>query len=427
MERLLGNGLKYKMYLQTADLSVGYSGKALIKNINIGVEKGKILCLLGPNGSGKSTILRSITRHLKKIAGTVLIDQEDMNNFSSVESAKKLSVVLTDKVAPELMTCEEVVATGRYPYTNHFGKITEADQRIVEESMAAVSILDLMNQEFTRLSDGQKQRVLLARAICQKPEIIVLDEPTSYLDIRHKIELLGILRNMAVKEEVTVVLSLHEVDLAAKLADTIILVKDNHVYGCGCPEDVLNDAVIKDLYGIEHGSFNMLLGSVELPKTCDLEPKVFIFGGDGSGTLCYRALNKRGISFCTGILYHNDVDYQVAKSLAKQTIVEKSFRPVSEFVFEQARKALLKCDVVIDSGFDLEGEDNRNKVLLELAGNANKTILSLRHQPIKANANWEKNVEYFDDISSLISSEGLKFRSNNSRERKLHRSLAASI
>jgi iron complex transport system ATP-binding protein len=321
------------------------------------------------------------------------------------------------------MTCGEVVATGRYPYTNHFGKLTERDNRIVAESMEAVRVLDLMDQEFIRLSDGQKQRVLLARAICQRPEIIVLDEPTSYLDIRHKIELLGVLRTMAVEQNVTVILSLHEVDLAAKLADQIILVKENHVYGYGCPEDILDDEVIRDLYGIEHGSFNMLLGSVELPKTSDDEPKVFVFGGDGCGTLCYRALNKRGISFATGVLYHNDVDYQVARSLAGQTIFEKSFRPISEFVYEQARKSLLKCEVVIDSGFDLEGENNRNRMLLEIARHANKPILSLRGKAEKA----QGKVEYFDDIGSLINSDRLKFGSAREHERKQRRAVAASI
>ncbi|KNZ41113.1 ABC transporter ATP-binding protein [Acetobacterium bakii] len=395
------------MYFQTDNLSVGYCGKALIKNINIGVEKGKILCLLGPNGSGKSTILKSISRHLKKIAGTVFIAKEDMNNLNSVEVAKRLSVVLTEKVAPELMTCEEVVATGRYPYTNHFGKLTDEDHRIIEESMAAVSVLDLMDNEFSHLSDGQKQRVLLARAICQQPEIIILDEPTSYLDIRHKIELLGILRKMAVNQKVTVILSLHEVDLAAKLADTIILVKDNSVYGSGCPEDVLSDTVIKKLYGIEAGSFNMLMGSVELPKTCQTEPKVFVFGGDGYGTRCYRALHKRGISFCTGVLYHNDVDYQVAMSLARQTIFEKSFRPISDVIYEQACKAMLNCKVIIDTGFDLDGVTNRNRQLLELAYNTNKPILSLRKQPQKTKA----NIQYFNDIGSMISCEKLMLES----------------
>ncbi|KAF5079076.1 Vitamin B12 import ATP-binding protein BtuD [anaerobic digester metagenome] len=400
------------MYFQTDNLSVGYGGKTLIKDINIGVEKGKILCLLGPNGSGKSTVLRSISKHLKKIAGTVFIGKEDINHLNSIETAKKISVVLTDRVAPELMTCQEVVATGRYPYTNHFGKLTERDEQIIEESMKSVKVLELRDKDFTQLSDGQKQRVLLARAICQKPEIIILDEPTSYLDIRHKIELLGILRKMAVEDNVTVVLSLHEVDLAAKLADTIILVNDNRVYGCGCPEDILDDAIIRNLYGIDQGSFNMLLGSVELPKTCHTDPNVFVFGGDGYGTPCYRALNKKGISFCTGVLYHNDVDYQVAKSLAHEIIFEKSFRPIGDAVYEAARKAMLKCDVIIDSGFELEGENNRNRTLLELAKNTGKTILCLRRKPLKTSG----SVRYFDDIQTMINSVELEVLASEKNE-----------
>ena len=392
------------MYFQTENLSVGYNGKTLIDNINVGIEKGKILCLLGPNGSGKSTILKSISRHLKKISGTVYIGKEDLGSLKSVDVAKRLSVVLTEKVAPELMTCEEVVATGRYPYTNHFGKLTVEDHRIVRSSMEAVSVLELMDKEFIRLSDGQKQRVLLARAICQQPEIIILDEPTSYLDIRHKIELLGILRRMAVSENVTVILSLHEVDLASKLADTIILVKDNCIYGTGCPEDILNDEVIKTLYGIDQGNFNMLMGSVELPKTCQTEPRVFVFGGDGYGTRCYRALNKSGISFATGVLYHNDVDFQVANSLAAQTIVEKSFRPISDTVYEQACKALLSSEIIIDTGFDLDGEYNRNRILLELACSTNKPILSLRKHPLKTQA----QVHYYNEIRTMINCDELK-------------------
>lgn len=392
------------MYFQTENLSVGYNGKTLIDNINFGIEKGKILCLLGPNGSGKSTILKSISRHLKKIAGTVYIGKEDLGSLKSVDVAKRLSVVLTEKVAPELMTCEEVVATGRYPYTNHFGKLTVEDHRIVRSSMEAVSVLELMDKEFIRLSDGQKQRVLLARAICQQPEIIILDEPTSYLDIRHKIELLGILRRMAVSENVTVILSLHEVDLASKLADTIILIKDNCICGTGCPEDILNDEVIRTLYGIDQGNFNMLMGSVELPKTCQTEPRVFVFGGDGYGTRCYRALNKSGISFATGVLYHNDVDFQVANSLAARTIVEKSFRPISDTVYEQACKALLSSEIIIDTGFDLDGEYNRNRALLELACSTNKQILSLRKNPLKKQA----QVHYYNEIRTMINCDELK-------------------
>ena len=187
---------EWLMYFETQKLSVGYHRRPLIEDIDIGIWQGGILCLIGPNGSGKSTILRSITRHLTKLGGVVAIGGRDLDGMSDKELARHVSVVLTDRIEPELMTCWEVVAAGRYPYTNHFGKLSREDQRIVEDSMARVNALELREQRFTELSDGQKQRVLLARALCQQPEVIVLDEPTSYLDIRHKIELLDILREM---------------------------------------------------------------------------------------------------------------------------------------------------------------------------------------------------------------------------------------
>ena len=212
------------MYFETKDLAVGYNGRPLIEHIDIGIRKGGILCLIGPNGSGKSTILCSITRHLAKLGGVVSIDGRDLSGLSSRALAKQVSVVLTGRVDPELLTCWEVVSAGRYPYTNHFGKLSQADEAIVTRSMEQVSVLELREHPFVQLSDGQKQRVLLARALCQQPEVMVLDEPTSYLDIRHKIELLSILRGLASEQGLTVVLSLHEVDLAVKLADVVVLV-----------------------------------------------------------------------------------------------------------------------------------------------------------------------------------------------------------
>ena len=164
------------MYFQTQNLSVGYHRRPLIEEIDIGIWQGGILCLIGPNGSGKSTILRSITRHLAKLGGVVTISGKDLDRMSDRELARHVSVVLTDRVEPELMTCWEVVAAGRYPYTNHFGKLSPEDVRIVEDSMERVNALELREQRFTELSDGQKQRVLLARALCAARSLLILDE-----------------------------------------------------------------------------------------------------------------------------------------------------------------------------------------------------------------------------------------------------------
>ena len=183
-------------FFRTDQLTVGYDGKPLIREINIQLKKGEILTLIGPNGAGKSTILKSITRQLATISGTVYLDKEKMAKMTNKEVSQKLAVVLTERMRPELMTCEDIVATGRYPYTGTLGILSAEDKTKVKKSMETVHAWDLKDRDFTAISDGQRQRILLARAICQEPEIIVLDEPTSFLDIRHKLELLTILKQM---------------------------------------------------------------------------------------------------------------------------------------------------------------------------------------------------------------------------------------
>lgn len=351
------------MYLKVENLCVGYNGKTLIKDINIEIEKGKILTLIGPNGSGKSTILKSITKHLDKIAGVVYIDHENLFKLSNSASAKKISVVLTERIHPEMMTCEEVVATGRYPYTSYFGKMTHEDKQIVLESMEKVHALDLRYKEFENLSDGQRQRIMLARAICQQPDIIVLDEPTSYLDIRHKIELLNILRKMAKEKNITIIMSLHEIDLAHKVSDYIMCIKGEFISAFGTPEQIFKNATIQELYEIENGSYDSLFGSVELAKQTG-NAQVLVICGNGKGIPFYRFLQKKGIPFMTGILFENDIDYQVAKNLASKILVSPAFQPMSENLYQEALEQFKKIDAVIDAG-TIQGEFSKfNSILL---------------------------------------------------------------
>ena len=354
------------IYFHTKDLVVGYNGHALIHDINIQVEKGKILTLIGPNGSGKSTILKSITRHLSKICGQVYIDRQEIYAWSARELARQVAVVLTDRIHPELMTCEEVVAMGRYPYTSALGKLTPHDKEIVAQAMERVHALDLAERDFSTLSDGQRQRIMLARAICQEPEIIVLDEPTAYLDIRHKIELLDILREMAHEKGITVIMSLHEIDLATKISDYLLCVKGETISAFGPPEDILAEGGIDRLYDIQHGSYNLLFGSVELTKPAG-EPQVFVVGGGGTGVECYRALQKRQIPFAAGILFANDVDYQVAWELSDHVVVAPAFEPMTEEHYRQAAEMMCRCQYVMDAGTPIGTLNSMNGRLLTLA------------------------------------------------------------
>ncbi len=363
------------MYFETHDLSVGYGGRPLIEKINLSIEKGRILTLIGPNGSGKSTILKTITKHLEKIAGVVTIENDNISKWSNKELAKRLSVMLTERIDPELMTCEQVVAMGRYPYTNHFGSLTPGDRQVVEESLHMVRAEELAERPFTDISDGQRQRIMLARAICQQPEIIVLDEPTSYLDIRHKIELLDILRKMAREKNVAVVMSLHEIDLAAKISDQIICVKGDRIRLFGTPEQVFTGERVKELYELESGSFNTLFGSVELMAP-EGEPEIFVLAGAGKGIPIYRLLQKNKRAFSTGVLFENDVDLQVASVLAAHVTVAPAFGTFGEREINEAKRWIDRARCVVDAGTPVGEQNRRSRELIQYARTEGKRVIT---------------------------------------------------
>lgn len=250
-------------YISTEKMTVGYRNIPLIKNIELNVKPGEILTLIGPNGSGKSTILKSITKQLSLISGTVYLDRQSMQSMTEHEISKKMSVVMTERLQAELMTCEDVVSTGRYPYTGRLGILTAYDKEKVRETMEMVHALELADRDFSAISDGQKQRVLLARAICQEPEIIVLDEPTSFLDIRHKMEFLKILRKMAKDLNKTVIMSLHEIELAYKISDKILCVKGDSIEHFGKPEEIFTEDRIKELFELDDETFRLYFDNIK--------------------------------------------------------------------------------------------------------------------------------------------------------------------
>ena len=357
---------KEPYFFHTDQLTVGYDGKPLIREINIQLKKGEILTLIGPNGAGKSTILKSITRQLATISGTVYLDKQLMSQMSNKEVSQKLAVVLTERMRPELMTCEDIVATGRYPYTGTLGILSAEDKVKVKEAMEIVHAWDLKDRDFTAISDGQRQRILLARAICQEPEIIVLDEPTSFLDIRHKLELLTILKQMVLDNQLTVIMSLHELDLAQKVSDKVICVHGEHIEKYGAPEEIFTSDYIRNLYGITRGSYNAAFGCVEMepPKGT---PQIFVIGGNGSGIPIYRKLQRQGIPFAAGVLHTNDVDYQVASALAAQVVAEKPFECISQKNYENAAELMKQCQKVICPLKEFGTMNAANKELLNLA------------------------------------------------------------
>lgn len=352
-------------YIWTENMTVGYGKTPLIRQIGIHVRAGEIVTLIGPNGAGKSTILRSVIRQLGLLEGTVYLDGMPMKGMGEREIAKRMSILMTERIHPELMNCEDVVGTGRYPYTGRMGILTAEDRGKVREAMELVHAWDLASRDFSQISDGQKQRILLARAICQDPSVIVLDEPTSFLDIRHKLELLTILKDLVRRKKVAVLMSLHELDLAQKLSDYIVCVKGEYIERCGTPEEIFTSSYITGLYGITKGSYYAEFGCLEMEPVKG-KPQVFVIGGNGSGIPVYRRLQRMGIPFAAGILHENDVDYPIARALASQVISEAPFEPIREETYDRAAEVLASCGQVICCLKEFGTLNDMNRKLAEL-------------------------------------------------------------
>lgn len=360
-------------YFGLKGLCVGYDGKVLIRNMEISLKKGELLTLIGPNGAGKSTVLKSMAGQLEAISGTAYLEKEDLLLMKPLERAKKLSVVFTEQLQTELMTCGEVVSTGRYPYTGRFGRLNLEDERLVQEAMELVRVTELGERDFRKCSDGQKQRVMLARAICQEPEVLLLDEPTSYLDVRHKLEFLSVLQELRQKKGLTVVMSLHELELAQRVSDKVLCLKGEYVEKFDTPENVFRSGYIRQLYEIKTGSFDEKNGNLELepPKGC---ADVFVIAGGGSGREVYRRLQRENRAFITGILYENDLDYPVAQALATEVVAAEAFEPMQEQQLLYAKLLMDRCSHVICTRKQFGSMEKYNKDLFCYAKATGKRI-----------------------------------------------------
>lgn len=360
--------MEQELYFTAKGLTIGYHGVPLIRDITFSLRRGEILSLIGPNGAGKTTLLRSIIRQLAPLGGVVTLDGQDMATLSGKELSTRMAVVLTERVKTELMTCEDVVATGRYPYTGKFGLLGENDWAAVREAMELVHITELAKRDFSQISDGQKQRVMLARAVCQQPELLILDEPTSFLDLRYKLEFLTILQQMSRSRHLTVILSLHELDLAGRISDKIACIKGDHIDRFGPPEEIYGAGYLSSLYDITVGSYDPRSGDVELEPVKGA-PRVFVLAGNGTGTRVFRRLQRAGIPFATGILWENDLDYPAARALAAEVVSVKAFCRIGEDTMGRAKRLIDSCKIVLCT-LDLTGAGELSEELRALQGYA---------------------------------------------------------
>lgn len=234
--------------LEARDLSVGYRSRgkmrAVLSNINVQVAAGELVCLLGVNGIGKSTLMRTLARMEPALAGSVAINGTDITRMSQYDLARHVAVVLTERVAIGSMPAFKLVELGRYPHVGWSGLLSDADHDIVRDAIAAVGAEHLAHREINELSDGERQRIMIARALAQRPAVLLLDEPAAFLDVSARVEMIATLRRLARERNVAVVLSSHDLELSLRMADTIWLIDGAGRMHIGAPEDLLADGSI---------------------------------------------------------------------------------------------------------------------------------------------------------------------------------------
>lgn len=254
---------KHQDILTTSDLAIGYKGKELkevSKNLNFSLKAGELVCLLGPNGVGKSTLMRTMAGVQKPLKGLVEIEGKSLNQYKSRDLAKVLSIVLTERITNTNFSVYALVAMGRYPHTGWMGGLTTTDEQKVQWALYSTGMEDFANRKVHELSDGERQKVMIARALAQDTPIILLDEPTAHLDLPNRVEIVRLLRKLAKTTGKAILLSTHELDLALQGADKIMLMHPCFDLTCGVPEDLVLSGVFEDTFKRDGFDFDKITG-----------------------------------------------------------------------------------------------------------------------------------------------------------------------
>ena len=288
-----------KPIISTRDLKIGFparrgmrSPKVVADNINLELYGGQIVCLLGPNGSGKSTLIRTLTGLHSPLDGSIKLYGNDLSQFSIKEIARNISTVLTDRITVGNLSVYDLVSFGRSPYTGWFGSLTKKDEEKVRWAIESTGIEQFVDRDILRLSDGERQKVMIGRALAQDTSAILLDEPTAHLDLPNRVEIMRLLRKLAHETQKGILLSTHELDLALKAADTLWLISMDGKVITGTPEDLVLDGTFESVFEKNSFDFDRSTGSFTLHQPT--KQPVFLRGDATAVFWTRRALEREG-------------------------------------------------------------------------------------------------------------------------------------
>ncbi|CEQ22716.1 ATP-binding cassette domain-containing protein [Paeniclostridium sordellii] len=233
------------------NLKVGYEEKIIIENLSLNIKKGEVVSIIGPNGCGKSTLLKSLSRMIKPVSGDIYIQSENIKSLKNKAISQKVCLLSQHNDAPGDLTVEELVYFGRIPHKKWYESKSKSDEELVNWAIENTGLTRYKNTPISSLSGGERQRAYIAQALCQKPDVLLLDEPTTYLDISYQLELMELVREINERLNITIVMVLHELNQASKYSDRLIIMKGGEIVSDGCPKEIINKEIIKKVYNID--------------------------------------------------------------------------------------------------------------------------------------------------------------------------------
>jgi len=346
-----------EVLLAVDGVTFGYERQPLLYDVHVQVRKGEMVGLLGPNGSGKTTLLRLVSGVLQPQQGRILLDGRKLQDWGRRGVAQRIAVVPQELHVPFAYTVEQLVNLGRTPFVNLLGSNSRQESIVVQDAMQAADVTPLANRIFNELSGGERQRVIVAMALAQQPKLLLLDEPTSHLDIKYQIDILELAQRLNRERGVTVIAAMHDLNLAARYFPRLLLFQRGVVADAG-PAEVLEPHLLKRVYGIDvqvgilRGAQHLSVlppdsDSIDDEREREGQPQVLVMAGGGSGELLMRALADVNIPFIAGALNIGDSDHTLALRLASAVITEQPYAPISPATLEQVRTNLLRMKLLL--------------------------------------------------------------------------------
>ena len=338
-------------------LSFAYDNHNVLDDIDLDVKRSSFVSIIGPNGSGKSTLIKVLSKVLKGYSGKILVDGKDIKNMRAKDVAKTVAVVPQFTDPGFDFTVEEMIYMGRHPHVSRFGRETSEDEAIVEEVIGRTKLKDFLTKRFKELSGGERQRVVIAQALVQDTPLILLDEPTSHLDINFQIELMELINQLNKKESKTILGVFHDINLAIHYSEKIILLKDGNIYGYGKASKVINKENIKKVFGSDvHVGKNPFTGKLYISPsfyTGDEESrsrkglKIHVIGGGGAASPILNALSRLGYFVSCGVINTLDTDLITAEELGISYVSEAPFSPISLYSQNKNVSLIKESDIVV--------------------------------------------------------------------------------